>query len=118
MSAAAAAVAIPVALSATSRLPGGTRPQRPRLSYTITVNGQAQEYSGPEPVPRYVISPGEELSGAVDVTVPEGTTVTVLWLGRRASRQLTVQWGWLGLRSPGTGQRIIAALEVPDSPGT
>jgi hypothetical protein len=158
MAAAAVAVAIPVALSATSRLPGGTRPPRPRLSYTIAVNGHAQEYSGLGPLPRYVISPGEELSVTVDVTVPEGTTVTVLWLGITdgwlsaggeepvnmspvlagsrdttlsagahrfsfrwavptelgpgASRQLTVQWGWLGLRSPGTGQRIIAALEV------
>jgi hypothetical protein len=83
IAAAAVAVAIPVALRATSLLPTARRlPRAPRLAYTIIVKGETQELParGSAP-PRIVVSPGEDLSLTVDVTVPEHVTVTDLWLG-------------------------------------
>jgi hypothetical protein len=82
VAAGAVAVAIGVALSASDWQPSGRRPPRtPMLSYTITVNGQAQ-VSGPDSeLPSYAVSPGEDLPIIVDATVPEGVTVTSLWLG-------------------------------------
>ena len=79
----AVAVAIPLVLSATNWQPSGRRrPRTPELSYTITVNGRAQASPGLDSeLPRYAVSPGEDLFIIVDATVPEGATVTRLWLG-------------------------------------
>jgi hypothetical protein len=83
IAAAAVAVAIPVVLSVTNWQPSGRRrPRTPQLSYAITVNGQVPASAGPDSsLPRYVISPGEDLSITVDAIVPEDVTVTALWLG-------------------------------------
>jgi hypothetical protein len=83
IAAAAVAVAVPVALSVANWQPAGRRrPTTPELSYTITVDGLAPASPGPDSsLPRFVISPGEDLSFTVDVTVPEDVTVTGLWLG-------------------------------------
>jgi hypothetical protein len=83
IAAAAVAVAIPVALRAASLQPAPRRlPRAPQLAYTIIVNGEVQEFPARDSaVPRFVISPAEDLSITVDVTVPEHVTVTDLWLG-------------------------------------
>lgn len=86
--AAAVAVAVPVALSGGGQPPSVSNPERPPsvgnparlppwLSYMVTVNGQI----GAHGLPRYVITPGEELAITVDATVPAHVTVTALWLG-------------------------------------
>lgn len=78
--AAVAAVAVPLALSSASH-PPTNQPEGPvELSYVVTVNGQTQRISGPTP-PGYVITPGENLTMIVDVTIPPHIALTGLWLG-------------------------------------
>ena len=83
----AAAVAIPLTLGGTS--PAGTNLGRmsapavgPRLSYTVTVNGQARAIPARTgALPLFTVSPGERLTITVKVTVPQSQTMTALWLG-------------------------------------
>lgn len=83
ITAAAIAVTIPVALSGTSQqATSHPAPPPPELSYTVTLNGQTQAFpANGLTVPHYVITPGENLTIIVNVTVPEHVTVTALWLG-------------------------------------
>jgi hypothetical protein len=83
--AAAIAVAIPVTLSGASR-PVNSQPEviAIQLSFTVSVNGQSRVLSPggvPGTVPRFVISPGEDLMINVAVTVPAHASVEALWLG-------------------------------------
>jgi hypothetical protein len=79
----ASAVAIPLTLGGTSPGVMSVPPHPgPRLSYTVTVNGQTR----PVPartgaVPLFTVTPGERLTMAVKVTVPEPSALTALWLG-------------------------------------
>ena len=78
--AAVAAVAVPLALNGASH-PGGSHPEGPvELSYAVTVNGHTQLIPG-RTLPGYVITPGENLTMTVDVTIPPHITLTGLWLG-------------------------------------
>jgi hypothetical protein len=75
-----AAVAVPLALSSASH-PAADHPAGPvELSYVVTVNGQTQLIPG-RTQPRYVITPGENLTMTVDVTIPPHIRLTGLWLG-------------------------------------
>ena len=78
VAAAAIAVTVPAALSGADQ-PSIDNPSRvpPGPSYTVTVNGQTEAHR----LPRYVITPGENLAIILDVTVPAHVTMTALWLG-------------------------------------
>jgi hypothetical protein len=76
----AAAVAIPLTLAGTSP---GTISQPgygPRVSYAVTVNGQARAVPAAA-LPLFTVTPGERLTITVKVTVPEPHAMTALWLG-------------------------------------
>jgi len=87
VAAAVAAVAIPLALGGTS--PGGTSPGRmsvpavgPRLSYTVTVNGNHRATPARTgALPLYTVTAGERLTITVTVAVPRPKEMTALWLG-------------------------------------
>ena len=80
--AAAIAVALPMALSGAGQPQISVEPPAtPELSYTITVNGQTHALGPGLAIPRYVITPGENLTITVDVSVQAHLTVTALWLG-------------------------------------
>ncbi|HUB42216.1 MAG TPA: hypothetical protein VMA72_25475 [Streptosporangiaceae bacterium] len=85
----ASAVAIPLHQ-------GGTRqgtmtvppPAGPRLSYTVTVNGQARAIPARTgALPLFTVTPGERLTLAVRVTVPRPQALTGLWLGITAGTE-------------------------------
>jgi hypothetical protein len=79
---AAIAVAVPVSLSGQ-----GTPPiARPAVipfspSFTVRVNGQSGMHPQGGRIPRFAVSPGEQLRISIGVTVPAHTRVTALWLG-------------------------------------
>jgi hypothetical protein len=109
--AAVVAVTVPLVLSGTSQ-PAASQPAGPvELSYVVTVNGQTQVLSGGTP-PRYVITPGENLTMTVDVTIPPHFTVTGLWLG--------ITNGVLGPRPAGPAYMspiLAASTRTPLGPG-
>jgi hypothetical protein len=78
----ALAVAIPL-----TRGPGQTvisepSPPAPGLSYTVTANGEARSVpASGGALPLFAITPGERLTVAVEVRVPEPEPMTALWLG-------------------------------------
>jgi hypothetical protein len=79
---AAAAVAIPVALSGSGNRPVA-HPGRPPflLSYTVVVNGRSPGLAANGSPPRFAVALGEPLRIDVGVKVPARAQVTVLWLG-------------------------------------
>lgn len=110
VAAAVAAVAVPLALSSTGH-PAASQPEGPvELSYVVTVNGQAQLIPG-RTQPRYVITPGENLTMTVDVTIPPHITLTGLWLG--------ITNGVLTPRPTGPADMspILARTRAPLGPG-
>jgi hypothetical protein len=109
--AAVAAVAIPLAVSGTSQ-PAANQPAGPvALSYVVTVNGQTQLSPGGTR-PRYLITPGENLTMTVDVTIPPHITLTGLWLG--------ITNDVLAPRSTGPADMspiLVASTRAPLGPG-
>jgi hypothetical protein len=83
VAAVASAVAIPLTLGGTS--PGVMSvpaPPGPRLSHTVTVNGQTRAVPARTgALPLFTVTPGERLTMAVKVTVPGSHALTALWLG-------------------------------------
>jgi len=83
---AAIAVAVPLALSDTSK-PTTIAPAKPPipLSFGVAVNGQSRHEIVPRgdmaPEPRFVVASGQEMRITVDVTIPRHVTVTRFWLG-------------------------------------
>jgi hypothetical protein len=77
------AVVIPLTRGQTGQ-PGMSSPASlgPRLSYTMTVNGQTRAVSAATGAPLlFTIIPGERLAMTVEVTVPGPQAMTALWLG-------------------------------------
>ena len=79
----ASAVAFPLRPGGTSQgvmsVPPGLGP---RLSYTVTVNGQARAVPARTgALPLFTVTPGERLTMTVKVTVPGPHALTALWLG-------------------------------------
>ncbi len=83
VAAVASAVAIPLTRGGTSQPVIGAPPREaPRLSYTVTVNGQTRAVSPTTgAVPLFTVTPGERLTMSVEVTVPGPRAMTALWLG-------------------------------------
>jgi hypothetical protein len=80
--AAALAVAIPLTLGGTNQsVIGGPGPRPPELSYAVTANGQTRAIPAGGAEPLFTISPGEQLTMTVEVTVPRPQAMTALWLG-------------------------------------
>jgi hypothetical protein len=112
---AAIAVAVPVTLSARGTPPRAQPMLAPfDLSYTVAVNGQSGVLPQGRHIPRFIVTPGEDLSIRIGVIVPAHAKVTALWLG--------VATGAFG--SPGRdGQRpfgmdpVLAHTGKPLTPG-
>jgi hypothetical protein len=79
----ASAVAIPLTLDGTSHGRGAAAPHvGPRLSYTVTVNGQTRTVPARTgALPLFTVTPGERLTMRVKVTVPRPQAMKALWLG-------------------------------------
>ena len=79
----ASAVAIPLTRGGTSHSVIAAAPAiGPRLSSTVTVNGQTRAVSAiTGALPLFTIIPGERLTMTVKVTVPGPQAMTALWLG-------------------------------------
>jgi len=111
VAAAVVAVTVPLALSNTSQHAASNAPPPVELSYVVSVNGQALVVPGGTP-PRYVITPGENLTMTVDVTIPPHITVTGLWLG--------ITNGVLTPRPTGPAEMspiLVARTRAPLGPG-
>jgi len=78
----ASAVAIPLTRGGTSQsVKSAPGPPPPRLSYTVTANGQTRAVSATGAVPLFTVTPGQRLTMTVAVTVPGPKAMTALWLG-------------------------------------
>jgi hypothetical protein len=79
---AAAAVAIPVALTG-SGARSVMHPGKPPflLTYTVAVNGRSQAFAGDGSPPTFAVALGEPLTIDVGVRVPARAEVAVFWLG-------------------------------------
>ena len=79
----AIAVALPLALSGGGGQTGYSTPapMAPELSYNVIVNGQTKAFGPGLALPRYVITPGENLTITVRVSVQTHVVVTAVWLG-------------------------------------
>jgi hypothetical protein len=112
---AAIAVAIPISLSGQGTPPiarPGAIPFSP--SFTVRVNGQSGIHPQGGGIPRFAITPGEQLRISIGVTIPAHAkvttltpTVTALWLG--------VSGDVLG--TPGDMRPILARTRKPLTPG-
>ncbi|MCL2585340.1 MAG: hypothetical protein FWE35_23115 [Streptosporangiales bacterium] len=111
---ASAAVAVAVAVLATREdtPPGHSTPPPPvpDVSYTVTVNGQAQRAHIYGPVPRFAVSMGEKLTVIVSVTSRE--TISKLWIGIDDGIQSSGPGG-----TPVMHPVLAADTRMPRSPG-
>jgi hypothetical protein len=111
---AAIAVALSIALSGPAAHTTATPPRVPfKLSYAVTVNGQASASQENEPPPSFTVASGERLSIRVSVIVPAHDQVTSLWLGIAEGA-----FGpGLGEQRPIGVQPILAHVQEPLTPG-
>jgi hypothetical protein len=112
---AALAVAVPISLTGQSTPPIAAPGVVPfSLSFTVRVNGQSAMHPQEGRMPRFAVTPGEQLRISIGVTVPahaRATTltprVTALWLG--------VSRGVIG--TPRDLRPILAHTRKPLTPG-
>jgi hypothetical protein len=112
---AAIAVAVPISLSGQSTPPIARPAVVPfSLSFTVRVNGQSAMHPQGGRIPRFAVTPGEQLRISIGVTVPAHArvttltpTVTAVWLG--------VSRGVIG--TPGDMHPILARTRKPLTPG-
>jgi len=117
VAAAVSAVAIPLTLGGTS--PGGTSTGRmsvpsvgPRLTYTVTVNGDQRAIPARTgTLPLFTVTPGERLTMTVKVSVPRPQAMTV-WLGITDGVLAPRRSGPVGMRPV-----LAASTRAPLRPG-
>ena len=108
----ACAIAIPLTVGSSGQHVMSMAPAvGPRLSYTVTVNGQARATPARTgALPLFTVTPAERLTMAVKVTVPRGRAMTV-WLGITNGMLAPRRSGPVGMKP------ILASTRTPLRPG-